>query len=173
MNILYVCDPDKNIKCSKKNCYLKEGPCHLTRDVECSAEFTADTMVFQDSLELMFDMQREFQDRFDPRYKSDDPTIRAAFLRDHFVYCSQELQEMLYEIPFFKHWKDYSKMTNEEIEEAYVAAKKEMVDAWHFFMNLALGLGMDADELTNGYFDKHKENLRRQETGYDHTMKHI
>lgn len=124
-------------------------------------------------LEYMFKMQKAFQDRVDQRYKSTDLKERAAFLRDHFVFCNQEMQEMLYEIPFFKHWKDYSKMTDEEIEEAYDRAKEEIIDAWHFFINIMLGLGMTAEELFARYLDKHKENIRRQDEGYDHTMRHI
>ena len=124
-------------------------------------------------LEYMFKMQKAFQDRVDQRYKSTDLKERAAFLRDHFVFCNQEMQEMLYEIPFFKHWKDYSKMTDEEIEEAYDKAKEEIIDAWHFFINIMLGLGMTAEELFTRYLDKHKENIRRQDEGYDHTMRHI
>ena len=124
-------------------------------------------------LEYMFRMQKAFQDRVDQRYKSIDLKERAAFLRDHFVFCNQEMQEMLYEIPFFKHWKDYSKMTDEEIKEAYDKAKEEIVDAWHFFINIMLGLGMTAEELFTRYLDKHKENIRRQNKGYDHTMRHI
>lgn len=124
-------------------------------------------------LEYMFKTQKAFQDRVDQRYKSTDLKERAAFLRDHFVFCNQEMQEMLYEIPFFKHWKDYSKMTDEEIEEAYDKAKEEIIDAWHFFINIMLGLGMTAEELFTRYLDKHKENIRRQDEGYDYTMKHI
>ena len=124
-------------------------------------------------LEYMFKMQKAFQDRVDQRYKSTDLKERAAFLRDHFVFCNQEMQEMLYEIPFFKHWKDYSKMTDKEIEEAYDKAKEEIIDAWHFFINIMLGLGMTAEELFTRYLDKHKENIRRQDEGYDHTMRHI
>lgn len=124
-------------------------------------------------LEYMFKMQKAFQDRVDQRYKSTDLKERAAFLRDHFVFCNQEMQEMLYEIPFFKHWKDYSKMTDEEIEEAYDKAKEEIIDAWHFFINIMLGLGMTAEELFTRYLAKHKENIRRQDEGYDYTMKHI
>lgn len=124
-------------------------------------------------LEYMFKIQKAFQDRVDQRYKSTDLKERAAFLRDHFVFCNQEMQEMLYEIPFFKHWKDYSKMTDEEIKEAYDKAKEEIIDAWHFFINIMLGLGMTAEELFTRYLDKHKENIRRQNEGYDHTMRHI
>ena len=124
-------------------------------------------------LEYMFKIQKAFQDRVDQRYKSTDLKERAAFLRDHFVFCNQEMQEMLYEIPFFKHWKDYSKMTDEEIKEAYDKAKEEIIDAWHFFINIMLGLGMTAEELFTRYLDKHKENIRRQDEGYDYTMRHI
>ena len=123
-------------------------------------------------LEHMLEMQKEFQDRVDPRYNIYLKEL-AAFLRDHFVFCNQELQEMLYEIPFFKNWKDYSNMTDEEIVEAFDKAKNELIDAWHFFMNLSIGLGMDAEEFYQRYLDKHKENIRRQDEGYDHTMKHI
>lgn len=125
------------------------------------------------ALEYMFKLQKAFQDRVDQRYKSTDLKERAAFLRDHFVFCNQEMQEMLYEIPYFKHWKDYSKMTDKEIEEAYDKAKEEIVDAWHFFINIMLGLGMTAEELFTRYLDKHRENIRRQAEGYDHTMRHI
>ncbi len=124
-------------------------------------------------LEYMFKMQKAFQDKVDQRYKSADLKERAAFLRDHFIFCNQEMKEMLYEIPFFKHWKDYSKMTDKEIEEAYDKAKEEIIDAWHFFINIMLGLGMTAEELFTRYLEKHKENIRRQDEGYDHTMRHI
>lgn len=124
-------------------------------------------------MEVMLNLQASFQRRVDPRCESPDLKERAAFIRDHFVYLDQELQEMLYEVPYFKHWKDYSKMSDTELHEAYIKAKEELVDSWHFFMNLMLGLGMTADELFEGYLEKNKENIRRQEEGYDHTMKHI
>ena len=127
----------------------------------------------RDSVEVMLDYQKAFQRRVDPRCESLDLKERAAFIRDHYVYLDQELQEMLYEVPFFKHWKDYSKMTNSEIEEAYHKAKEELIDSWHFFMNLMIALNMSADELFQMYLEKNKENIRRQNEGYDHTMKHI
>lgn len=127
----------------------------------------------RDSVEVMLDYQKAFQRRVDPRCESPDLKERAAFIRDHYVYLDQELQEMLYEVPFFKRWKDYSKMTNSEIEEAYHKAKEELIDSWHFFMNLMIALNMSADELFQMYLEKNKENIRRQNEGYDHTMKHI
>ena len=171
--MLYLCDPDKNTKCPKTNCYKNGGPCFHSTDEAVSIEVSMeDNVMIVNPLEHMLEMQKEFQNRVDPRYNG-DLKERAAFLRDHFVFCDQELQEMLYEIPFFKHWKDYSSMTPEEIAEAFDKAKNELIDAWHFFMNLSIGLGMDAEEFYQRYLDKHKENIRRQDEGYDHTMKHI
>ena len=172
--LLYFCDPAKNNTCSKKFCWQEGGPCFHTETEEFSVDnLFRDSVIMEDSLEVMMNMQRGFQERVDPRFKSPDLKERAAFLRDHFVFCDQELQEMLYEVPFFKHWKDYSKMTDLEIDVAYQLARNELIDAWHFFMNLALGLGMDANDFYQRYLDKHQENIRRQDDGYDHTMKHI
>jgi dimeric dUTPase (all-alpha-NTP-PPase superfamily) len=164
----FKCAPELNVKCNKSRCYVTGGPCSLTANFEYSVNAYT-----EEPLKHMLAMQEAFQDRVDARCKSEDLVERAAFLRDHFVFCDQELQEMLYEIPHFKHWKDYSKMTEEEIEEAYSKAKDELIDAWHFFMNLSIGLGMGADEFYERYLAKHKENIRRQDEGYDHTMKHI
>ena len=111
----------------------------------------------------MFKMQKAFQDRVDTRYKDPSLKERSAFLRDHTIFCEQELHEMLYEVPFFKHWKDYS---NVDSEAALEKAKEELIDAWHFFMNISIGLGMDADEFYKRYLSKHKINIERQDNGY-------
>ena len=178
----YPCDPTKHVVCDKDMCYLKGGPCSHTSYKEYALEEDTMSETFFEALEkaksanplvTMLNLQESFQRRVDPRCMSDDLKERAAFIRDHYVYLDQELQEMLYEVPFFKHWKDYSKMTDAEIVAAYDKAKEELVDAWHFFMNLMLGLGMSAEELYDGYLLKNKENIRRQNEGYDHTMNHI
>lgn len=32
----FVCDPEKNIFCKKKTCYLNGGNCTLTTDINCA-----------------------------------------------------------------------------------------------------------------------------------------
>lgn len=27
---IYICDPEKNVECTKTGCYINDGPCHLT-----------------------------------------------------------------------------------------------------------------------------------------------
>lgn len=42
----------------------------------------------------------------------------------------------------------------------------ELIDIWHFIMNMFLGLNMTSEEIFILYMIKNKENLRRYETGY-------
>lgn len=174
--ILWLCDPSKNAACDKRNCYINGGPCfHTAQDICARTEFFADgdAIRMQDTLDYMLKVQAAFQDRVDPRYNSPDPAVRADFIRDHSLHCIQELGEMLQEVPYYKGWKDYSKMDSSDIITKYDKAKEELIDAWHFFMNLALALGLTADEFFDIYLSKNKENIRRQDEGYDHTMNHI
>lgn len=126
-----------------------------------------------DNLDLMFKMQEAFQSRVDSRCFSSNLEVRADFIRDHVNYMNNEVAEMLQEMPYFKHWKNYDKMTGSEREAAYVTMKKEYVDVLHFFINLGVALGFNGNELTEMYVQKNEENIRRQNEGYDHTMKHL
>ena len=52
------------------------------------------------------------------------------------------------------------------IKEMMLWTIDEMVDSFHFFMNVLIASGMDADELFQRYLDKNKINIERQNTGY-------
>lgn len=75
---------------------------------------------------------------------------------------------MLYELPFFKPWKNYDAMDEIEIGSAMNKAKEEFVDQWHFMLNIALLLDLSADEITDRYIAKNQENYARQTEGYTH-----
>lgn len=117
-------------------------------------------------LNTIIEMQRALQDRVDDRYASEDPAVRAAYMRDHRGYLDDELAEALYEMPNYKLWKDYDSMTQEERNAAWAKVQMELVDAFHFFINLLLGAGMSADDLHRLYAAKNAENHRRQDAGY-------
>lgn len=34
----FECDPNLNIYCSKKSCFINDGPCHATTKVECASK---------------------------------------------------------------------------------------------------------------------------------------
>ena len=76
----------------------------------------------------------------------------------HVTALTDELHEVLRETPW-KPWKKSAEFN----QEAY---KEEMVDAFHFFMNLMLIGNMDFPELLAGYEAKHAENIARQARGY-------
>ena len=115
----------------------------------------------------MLEMQKALQKRLGTDFNSFGYDGEAtAFIKEHSIHLNQEINEMLYELPFFKPWKDYSNMSLEDRVKAFTKAKMECVDAWHFFMNIILALGFTSDEFYDMYMAKNKENFRRQDAGY-------
>lgn len=117
-------------------------------------------------LEEMITTQRGFQVRLDPDFNNMSAKERVAFIKEHSIHLNQEVNEMLYELPYFKPWKSYDGMSEEEVEAAFEKARMECVDAWHFFMNIMIALGFDAQVFYSMYMAKNKENHRRQDDGY-------
>ena len=117
-------------------------------------------------LKTIMDTQKNFQERLGFNFETMTDEQRAAFMRDHRGYLADEVAEALYEMPFYKSWKDYSGLTEEAKQEAWAKVRMELVDALHFFVNLLLAAGFSADELFKTYMAKNKENHRRQDEGY-------
>jgi phosphoribosyl-ATP pyrophosphohydrolase len=113
-----------------------------------------------DRLQLMLDMQRELQFRINGyKIEEQDLAQRVANVSLNVLACTDELHEALNETSW-KPWAD-SEFINDE------ALKKELIDVWHFLMNLFLHAGMEADEIMRRYAEKHAVNLTRQDVGYD------
>lgn len=129
--------------------------------------------VVPDTLTTIFNCQEAFNQRVDKRLFDPDIKVAADFIRDHTLHTIDELMEMLNEMPYYKNWKDYSNMTEDEMARAIYKAQKEYVDALHFFVNVGIAIGLTPDMIRLMYLEKNKENLRRQDEGYDHTMKHL
>ena len=119
-------------------------------------------------LQEMMDKQLELQERLGYDIDGMDTEDRADYIKEFSIHLTQELHELLYEIPFFKKWKDYSNMTEEEINTSWAAAKKEYIDMLHFMLNIGLALSLSAEEMHDMYMDKNKENHERQDEGYTH-----
>ena len=158
---LYLCDPAKNIMCRKTNCFLYGGGCEHTTNRHYKME-----MEDMDNLTEMLEIQAVFQGRLGADFQSMSDKERVAFIKEHSIHLNQEINEMLYELPFFKPWKNYDSMSAEDIEAAFMKAKMECVDAWHFFMNIMLALDFSSYEFYDMYLAKNKENHRRQDAGY-------
>ena len=44
--------------------------------------------------------------------------------------------------------------------------QKEVIDIWHFVIQLSMEAGMNANDIVNRYNEKHAENINRQREGY-------
>lgn len=87
---------------------------------------------------------------------------RGEYIRLQTLMVTDELHEMLHEVPFFKPWKKYSSDSADN-QYKWQRARMELVDALHFFLTLCLGLGFTAEELFTMYCAKLSENYHRQQ----------
>lgn len=108
-------------------------------------------------------LQQQHMKDGDPRHLTGD--AMADFMRWNAWACEDELHEAMAEVG----WKPWA--TSRHLNKD--AFFKEMVDGFHFFMNMLLcaGQGMTpeqiADKFTELYIAKNAENARRQVEGYD------
>lgn len=123
-----------------------------------------------DKLTTMLETQRGLQEYLGYDFESMDMQERTAFIKEHSIHLNQEINEALYELPFFKPWKDYSNMTSDEMAVALRKYKEEIVDSMHFFMNMMIAIDFQADEFFDMYMAKNKENIERQKRGYTHDV---
>lgn len=119
-------------------------------------------------LDRMLQKQEELQKRLGYDFRSMTQEEITAYIKEFSIHLTQELHEMLYELPYFKPWKDYRAMTTEEYENSMNNARMEFIDMLHFMLNIALALDMSGKDIYNMYMAKNKENHKRQDEGYTH-----
>jgi hypothetical protein len=113
----------------------------------------------------MIATQREFQASMGYDFASMGLEMRVEYIKDMTLAAVRELFELLDETS----WKPWATGTYVNRAKAF----GELVDAWHFFMNLALALCPNATPddvarmLTDGYHEKQEINRQRQRDGYD------
>lgn len=71
----------------------------------------------------------------------------------------------------WKHWKkNHQEAKNKKFKELtpeeLIELKFEWIDLLHFFMNIAIAIDLQPDEIYNMYVAKNKENIERQKRGY-------
>ena len=113
-----------------------------------------------DRLAEMIEMQRALQQKINGYDVLDeDDEQRIANFKISLFALEHELHEAVDEMGW-KEWATSRHFNARRVQE-------ELVDAWHFFMNLMLHAGMHADELYDMYVLKNAINHRRQDEGYD------
>ena len=114
------------------------------------------TYEFRDALRDQYILQMNSYKK-DPAGLTDEE--RAEFIRWNVLALEDELHEALAEVGW-KPWAS-SRHLNRD------AFKGELVDAFHFMMNLMLAAEIDADEFLEAYRSKRDKNAKRQSDGYD------
>ena len=111
-------------------------------------------------LEKMFQLQKKFASRF---FVMEDMTQeQKVSLTKEYLHCIyNECEEIKNWIPW-KHWKKPYVVTKKIEKEI----KMEIIDVWHFLMDLALVWGMTPQEFFDFYMAKQNENINRQKKGY-------
>jgi len=113
-----------------------------------------------DRLAIMLNMQSELQERsYGQRIEELEGEARIQMFKEMYVALVDELHEALGEMG----WKAWA--TSKHFNEG--AVQGELIDAWHFFMNLLILSGLDPEEMFEKYMAKHKKNQQRQVDGYD------
>lgn len=108
-------------------------------------------------LEAQALLQLKMPDGQDPRDMEE--AEKALFIKDMTLALTDELHELLAEVG----WKPWASSRHVNTQ----AAQGELIDALHFFLNLALALDLDGFQIMEKYYAKHKKNQQRQEEGYD------
>lgn len=113
-------------------------------------------MTLQDALNAQWALQvNSFGS--DPKNLTEEQKLE--WIRWNMLALMDELHEALAETG----WKPWAKSKHVN-RDAFVS---ELVDSFHFLMNLMLVVDCDADEFLAKYFEKRGINAARQAAGYD------
>lgn len=125
-----------------------------------------------DSLQDIFNLQAYLMDKMhDREVHNGSPEVTPARrgklidrtvqnrLHELFGYTVRELAEAMQHLKN-KPWRDT--LTGVDKAEFY----EELVDTFHFFVEMCITAGMTYEDLRDGYLEKHQENLNRQDNGY-------
>jgi hypothetical protein len=117
--------------------------------------------MFVTMLEAQLELQRRHMKDGDPRHL--DGEAMADFMRWNAFALEDEIHEAMQEVG----WKPWA--TSREIN--VTEFMREMVDGYHFYMNMLLcATGMECGDLAEMFFrmymEKNAENARRQIEGY-------
>ena len=121
----------------------------------------------QDLLDIMVSMQASLQQRVGNDPEEMTFIERVNFIKENWNYLSCEYAELLERLPF-KTWKNYTDEQKAGFidEEHKLEVWYEYIDIFHFFINIGLCLGLDAETMFKLYYTKNKENFDRQNRGY-------
>lgn len=108
-------------------------------------------------LQELFDLQLKFQTKVKHTHGYEEMTW-IEHVRLMFIGVITEACEFLEETNW-KPWKKPGIMDEEKM-------RKEIIDLWHFVINLSLASDMNAERVVEKFKEKNKINIKRQEDKY-------
>ena len=142
--------------------YPKSIECNIDTDIKIDNIKTENE---KDMLEILFNKQKELykkqlansENKMKNIYEIKEPFdgYRIFMLSSALVHEAIELQRETN----WKWWKKEKSIDDQKIQE-------EIIDIWHFLLQLTIEAGIDSKKLMEIYLKKNKENLNRQEKGY-------
>jgi dimeric dUTPase (all-alpha-NTP-PPase superfamily) len=132
---------------------------------ESTAEAAAGVEHMDDKLDILFNKQNELykkqlensENKMKNLYDIKEPFegYRIFMLSTALVHEAIELQRETN----WKWWKKENAMNRDKIQE-------EIIDVWHFLIQLSIEAELDSKKLVEKYLQKNEENLKRQVKGY-------
>lgn len=119
-------------------------------------------------LQEMFKKQAELMTRLGLKVRTNKDLVllkpeEQQELTEETVVLAFALQDEVHEFVRELNWKPW-KQTKKEVNVE--AVQKELIDAWHFLIELSLMWGLNSDSVHDMYLQKNQENHQRQDKGY-------
>lgn len=124
------------------------------------------------SISDMLGMQKKLQDFYASKGRA--VNLNTASFKEkvndvtvQYRNFSSEFVELLNNLPH-KEWKTYSpeQLAGFTSEEHKLESQYEVIDMFHFFLNICLLMDIDGPTFQKLYYTKNKENFDRQARGY-------
>ncbi|HON06468.1 MAG TPA: dUTPase [Verrucomicrobiota bacterium] len=126
--------------------------------VENQSPNSENNLLKPDKLDELFRLQKLLNERIGIQTDKMTDEERIKWILNYCRAMSQEIAELTDSVPW-KWWAKYQQFNKQN-------AKVEVIDLLHFLISLAQVLGMNSNDLYEGYVKKNKINFVRQETGY-------
>ena len=114
----------------------------------------------------MFKLQKELQEKLGNIKRINScKENKQQFINQMILAIQEEAVEIIRETAYknpdyvMLGWKKGQKWNEENF-------KDELIDMWHFVMNLCIAVDMDSDEFYERYITKNKINIRRENENY-------
>jgi dimeric dUTPase (all-alpha-NTP-PPase superfamily) len=148
----YINNVDNNSTLNSKKKYNIEGASSGAEKMDDKLDF-----LFNKQNELYKKQLENSENKMKNLYDIKEPFegYRIFMLSTALVHEAIELQRETN----WKWWKKENAMNKDKIQE-------EIIDIWHFLIQLSIEAGLDSKKMLEKYVQKNEENLKRQEKGY-------